>query len=154
MDVFVTAAGPLPRVRPRVAKRAAPGSDEPIGAAGPGPVRRPRRRPRDIPARRHLIDEIDAAFGDDPGPGGWSGGFANQAHWDPARPRAWRCWAQSGPTWSAHCGAEVAANDTLGLCQRHRQSLLAEDHDAGPDEAPERVPPRRVPPRRVEPSAS
>ncbi|MGH9104309.1 MAG: hypothetical protein ACRDZX_00450 [Acidimicrobiales bacterium] len=79
-----------------------------------------------------LVDQIDAGPGDDPGPGGWSGGFANQAHWDPARPREWRCWAQSGPTWSAHCGAEVAADDPLGLCQRHRRQLL-EDGDGGPD---------------------
>jgi hypothetical protein len=76
-----------------------------------------------------LVDQIEAALGDDPGPGGWSGGFANQAHWDPSRPREWRCWAQSGPTWSAHCGAEVAADDTLGLCQRHRRSLLEGESD-------------------------
>lgn len=73
---------------------------------------------------RRLVDEIMAGVGDDPGPGGWAGGFANQAHWDPSRTRDWRCWAQSGPTWSAHCGTEVEANDTLGLCQRHRRSLL------------------------------
>ena len=89
------------------------------------------------------MDEIEAGPGDDPGPGGWSGGFANQAHWDPSRPRDWRCWAQSGPTWSAHCGAEVEANDPLGLCQRHRRSLLEDDDDDDEDArsslAPERV---------------
>ncbi|HET9061282.1 MAG TPA: hypothetical protein VFN61_15285 [Acidimicrobiales bacterium] len=78
-------------------------------------------------AQRRLVDEIAAGVGDDPGPGGWSGGFANQAHWDPSRSRDWRCWAQSGPTWSAHCGTEVEAGDTLGLCQRHRRSLLEGD---------------------------
>jgi hypothetical protein len=84
-----------------------------------------------------LVDQIEAALGDDPGPGGWSGGFANQAHWDPSRPREWRCWAQSGPTWSAHCGAEVAASDLLGLCQRHRSSLLEGDADGAYDEVAE-----------------
>jgi hypothetical protein len=78
-------------------------------------------------AKQGLVEQIEAVPGDDPGFGGWSGGFANQAHWDPSRPREWKCWAQSGPTWSAHCGAEVAANDTLGLCQRHRRSLLEPD---------------------------
>jgi len=77
------------------------------------------------------VDQIAAVPGDDAGLGGWSGGFANQAHWDPSRPRDWRCWAQSGPTWSAHCGAEVQATDPLGLCQRHRQDLFEE----GPEEA-------------------
>jgi hypothetical protein len=74
--------------------------------------------------RGRLIAEIEAGWHDDPGPGGWAGGFANQAHWDPGRSRDWRCWAQSGPTWSAHCGAEVAACDSLGLCARHRWALL------------------------------
>lgn len=74
-----------------------------------------------------LVEQIQAGVGEDPGPGGWSGGFANQAHWDPTRQREWRCWAQSGPTWSAHCGAEVAAQDSLGLCQRHRRALLEGD---------------------------
>jgi len=78
------------------------------------------------------VDQIKAGPGDDPGLGGWGGGFANQAHWDPSRPRDWRCWAQSGPTWSAHCGAEVAASDSLGLCQYHRRSLFEE----GVDEVP------------------
>lgn len=78
---------------------------------------------------RGVVDQIEAGVFEDPGPGGWSGGFANQAHWDPTRPREWRCWAQSGPTWSAHCGAEVDATDPLGLCQRHRRALL----HAGPD---------------------
>ncbi len=78
---------------------------------------------------RGVVEQIDAQLCDDPGPGGWSSGFANQAHWDPGRPRAWRCWAQTGPTWSAHCGAEVAAHDTLGLCSRHRHALL----EGGPD---------------------
>ena len=71
-----------------------------------------------------VVDQIEAIPGTDPGLGGWSGGFANQAHWDPSRSRDWRCWAQSGPTWSAHCGAEVAAKDNLGLCHRHRRALL------------------------------
>jgi hypothetical protein len=71
-----------------------------------------------------IIDQIEASVHDDPGPGGWSSGFANQAHWDPERARAWRCWAQSGPTWSAHCGAEVPADDSLGLCERHRRQLF------------------------------
>jgi len=80
-----------------------------------------------------LIAQIEAGPGDDPGPGGWSGGFANQAHWDPARSRDWRCWAQTGPTWSAHCGAEVAVDDPLGLCHQHRRSLLEGDGGAGGD---------------------
>src|SRR5579875_1952723 len=83
--------------------------------------------PRGASARARLVDQIQAGVGEDPGPGGWSGGFANQAHWDPGRARDWRCWAQSGPTWSAHCGAEVAAHDSLGLCQRHRHALLEGD---------------------------
>lgn len=74
--------------------------------------------------RRGLLAQIEARLTEDPGPGGWSGGFANQAHWDPGRPRAWRCWAQTGTTWSAHCGAEVTASDPLGLCARHRRALL------------------------------
>ena len=78
-----------------------------------------------------VVDQIKAGPGDDPGLGGWGGGFANQAHWDPSRPRDWRCWAQSGPTWSAHCGAEVAASDSLGLCQYHRRSLFEEGPDEG-----------------------
>ena len=110
-----------------------PGTASPSGEHTPGKfpgaghTQPPRRRRRPI-ARPRLVDQIEAGPGDDPGSGGWSGGFANQAHWDPARPREWRCWAQSGPTWSAHCGAEVAANDTLGLCQRHRRSLLEADN--------------------------
>jgi hypothetical protein len=76
------------------------------------------------------MEQIEALLSEDPGPGGWSSGFANQAHWDPDRPRAWRCWAQTGPTWSAHCGAEVAAKDALGLCSRHRRALLEGDADA------------------------
>ena len=76
---------------------------------------------------RGLAEQIQAGPGEDPGPGGWSGGFANQAHWDPTRARDWRCWAQSGPTWSAHCGAEVKADDNLGLCPRHRRALLEGD---------------------------
>jgi hypothetical protein len=82
------------------------------------------RRPRPAWDCTGLVAQIEAGVGDDPGPGGWSGGFANQAHWDPSRSRVWRCWAQTGPTWSAHCGAEVAANDNLGLCERHRRSLV------------------------------
>jgi hypothetical protein len=81
----------------------------------------------------YLVEQIQASAGDDPGPGGWSGGFANQAHWDPTRPREWRCWAQSGPTWSAHCGAEVSASDSLGLCQRHRRALLEGEAPTGGD---------------------
>jgi hypothetical protein len=101
--------------------------------SAPAPARvislpREREKPRQF---RCLVDEIAAGPGDDPGLGGWGGGFANQAHWDPNRPRDWRCWAQSGPTWSAHCGAEVAASDPLGLCQRHRRSLFED----GPIEA-------------------
>jgi len=92
----------------------------------------------ETPNRGRLVDQIEAAPGEDPGLGGWSGGFANQAHWDPTRPREWRCWAQSGPTWSAHCGAEVAANDTLGLCKRHRKSLF-EEAPADGARAPEHV---------------
>jgi hypothetical protein len=93
----------------------------------PTAARRSRSRPGWDGTR--LVAQIEAGLRDDPGPGGWSGGFANQAHWDPARSRQWRCWAQTGPTWSAHCGAEVAADDTLGLCHRHRRSLL-EDNGA------------------------
>ena len=80
-----------------------------------------------------VVEQIEASPGEDPGVGGWSGGFANQAHWDPARPREWRCWAQSGPTWSAHCGAEVAADDALGLCGRHRRALLEAPAEADED---------------------
>ncbi|HTW08761.1 MAG TPA: hypothetical protein VME46_14695 [Acidimicrobiales bacterium] len=98
----------------------------PSAACGSG-LRAPRRPRRPVSAGHRLVDQIEAGPTDDPGPGGWSGGFANQAHWDPSRSRDWRCWAQSGPTWSAHCGAEVAADDTLGLCQRHRRSLLEGD---------------------------
>jgi hypothetical protein len=130
MNGFVTTAGPVapgtatraPRMAP---KARAQGHD--AVARGPmsvSPARQlRRRRPPVLPGTR-IVDQIGAALADDPGPGGWSGGFANQAHWDPDRPREWRCWAQSGPTWSAHCGAEVAASDQLGLCQRHRASLI------------------------------
>jgi len=101
------------------------------------PVRQIRRRPSPVLPGTRLVDQIDAALTDDPGPGGWSGGFANQAHWDPDRTREWRCWAQSGPTWSAHCGAEVAASDPLGLCQRHRASLIEIGDDIASAYAPE-----------------
>ena len=120
-------------------------------AFAPAPRCRPRSRPGG--AGGGLVAQIEAGPRDDPGPGGWSGGFANQAHWDPARSRDWRCWAQTGPTWSAHCGAEVAADDTLGLCHRHRRSLLegigpgdgdgdgdGGDDAGGPDAAGRRVP--------------
>ena len=97
----------------------------PVVAAGPGQAGAASRQAHRRRPRRRVREEIEAATGDDgPGEGGWSGGFANQAHWDPTRARDWRCWAQSGPTWSAHCGAEVDARDTLGLCPRHRRSLL------------------------------
>lgn len=56
--------------------------------------------------------------------GGFAPGFANQAHWTADKPRVWRCWAQSGPTWSAHCGVEVPADDRLGLCEHHREQVL------------------------------
>jgi len=75
-------------------------------------------------AAPRLLEQIRATPDEDPGLGGWSAGFANQAHWDPCRARDWRCWAQSGPTWSAHCGAEVSARDPLGLCERHRRAIL------------------------------
>ena len=88
---------------------------------------REREKPRQF---RRLVDEIAAAREMTRASEARGGGFANQAHWDPSRPRDWRCWAQSGPTWSAHCGAEVAASDPLGLCQRHRRSLF----DDGPIE--------------------
>ena len=99
-----------------------------LATSAPAPVatRRPRRPRRRADGPR-LVAQIEAGPGDDPGLGGWSGGFANQAHWDPARSRDWRCWAQTGPTWSAHCGAEVAADDLLGLCHNHRRSLLEGD---------------------------
>jgi hypothetical protein len=100
------------------------------------PIPRRRRRPRPAPVVERLVDQIEAGPGDVASQGGWSGGFANQAHWDPSRARDWRCWAQSGPTWSAHCGAEVAAEDTLGLCQRHRRSLLEGDAEAELSTAP------------------
>ena len=95
------------------------------------PARVPR--PRRGPCGTRLTAQIEAGPGDAPGPGGWSGGFANHAHWDPGRSRDWRCWAQTGPTWSAHCGAEVAADDSLGLCRQHRLSLLEGDGAAGSD---------------------
>ena len=101
-------------------------------AFAPAPARRPRRARR-VAGGTRLVAQIEAGPGDDPGPGGWSGGFANQAHWDPARSRDWRCWAQTGPTWSAHCGAEVAADDPLGLCHNHRRSLL--EGGPGPEAA-------------------
>jgi hypothetical protein len=99
-----------------------------LATSAPAPVaaRRPRRPRRRADGPR-LVAQIEAGPGDDPGPGGWSGGFANQAHWDPGRTRDWRCWAQTGPTWSAHCGTEVAADDLLGLCHNHRRSLLEGD---------------------------
>jgi len=105
------------------------------------PVKTGPRRPRSATAllvggaQLRLVAQIEAGMGEDPGPGGWSGGFANQAHWDPTRPREWRCWAQSGPTWSAHCGAEVAAIDSLGLCQRHRRALLEGEMSHSVEEA-------------------
>ena len=102
----------------------------PAVRTGLAPIPRRRRRPWPVPIVERLVDQIEAGPGDVPSEGGWSGGFANQAHWDPSRARDWRCWAQSGPTWSAHCGAEVAADDTLGLCQRHRRSLLEGDAEA------------------------
>jgi hypothetical protein len=111
-----------------------------VAARGPAPfapVRQLRRRRAPVAPGTRVVDQIDAALTDDPGPGGWSGGFANQAHWDPDRPREWRCWAQSGPTWSAHCGAEVAASDPLGLCQRHRASLIEAGGETAPSFAPE-----------------
>lgn len=107
-----------------------PAGEENAGLSGRAHVQQTRKRHRSL-TRQRLVDQIEAVPGDDPGSGGWSGGFANQARWDPARPREWRCWAQSGPTWSAHCGAEVAANDTLGLCQRHRRSLLEPEYEDG-----------------------
>jgi len=79
-----------------------------------------------------LVDQIDTGAEGGTALGGWSGGFANQAHWDPDRRRDWRCWAQTGPTWSAHCGAEVTADDPLGLCERHRRALLPEEAVGGP----------------------
>jgi hypothetical protein len=110
--------------------RALPGVAAGPGQAGAASWQPHRRRPRE-----RVREEIEAAAGDDgPGEGGWSGGFANQAHWDPTRARDWRCWAQSGPTWSAHCGAEVDARDTLGLCPRHRRSLLEGAEVDGPAE--------------------
>ncbi|HTV12115.1 MAG TPA: hypothetical protein VME20_09655 [Acidimicrobiales bacterium] len=107
-----------------------------LPSGAPRSPRRPRldRRPLDRAPGSRVVEQIEADAGADPGQGGWSGGFANQAHWDPSRSRDWRCWAQSGPTWSAHCGAEVAAEDNLGLCQRHRRSLL-EDGSSGRPEA-------------------
>ncbi|MGA3217633.1 MAG: hypothetical protein ABSE77_00945 [Acidimicrobiales bacterium] len=103
-------------------------------ALPPAPTRRPRRSAGRAGGAR-LVAQIKAGLGEDPGPGGWSGGFANQAHWDPARSRDWRCWAQTGPTWSAHCGAEVAADDPLGLCHYHRRCLLEGEAPAGGDGA-------------------
>ena len=70
------------------------------------------------------VDQIAAAPRDDPGLGGWGGGFANQAHWDPSQAPGLALLGQTGPTWSAHCGAEVAASDPLGLCYRHRRGCL------------------------------
>jgi hypothetical protein len=143
MNVFVTTAGPVVPATATRAPRLAPkarsqGHD--VAARGPAPfapVRQLRRRRGPVAPGTRVVDQIDAALTDDPGPGGWSGGFANQAHWDPDRPREWRCWAQSGPTWSAHCGAEVAASDPLGLCQRHRASLIEAGGETAPSFAPE-----------------
>ena len=138
MNVFVTTGGPTSpgtaTRAPRLAPKGRPQGHDvvttgPIPFAPLSPLR--RRRSPVLPGTR-LVDQIGAGLTDDPGPGGWSGGFANQAHWDPDRPREWRCWAQSGPTWSAHCGAEVAASDPLGLCQRHRASLIEADDDRVP----------------------
>ena len=137
MNIFVATAGSQGRPEGRAVSSAqgpkrspALTAEEPLTASATlAPVQRMRRRTARPPLGERLVDQIEAGPGQDPGPGGWSGGFANQAHWDPARPRDWRCWAQSGPTWSAHCGAEVAADDSLGLCQRHRRSLLEGDAD-------------------------
>jgi hypothetical protein len=109
----------------------------PVHSAKPG-ARRPSGAGERaaLAARRRLVAQLQAGVGEAPGPGGWSGGFANQAHWDPTRPREWRCWAQSGPTWSAHCGAEVAAHDSLGLCLRHRRALLEGDIAAAGEAGP------------------
>jgi hypothetical protein len=145
MKLFVTTTSlPVPRMRSRLSRA----TDDAPGALrlAPGPrpqdervtstrlhVARSTRRPSG-----RLVDQIGAGLSDDPGPGGWSGGVASQAHWDPGRPRAWRCWAQSGPTWAAHCGAEVVASDPLGLCHRHRSDLLerdAEDSFPSPSES-------------------
>jgi hypothetical protein len=145
MNAFVTTAGPVGPSAAARARRAVPGARPQAPDASNGsplaiaPVRQLRRRHEPAQPGPRLVDQIDARHTDDPGPGGWSGGFANQAHWDPVRPREWRCWAQSGPTWSAHCGAEVAASDPLGLCQRHRTSLLEGDGDGAADETPERA---------------
>ena len=108
----------------------------------PGQAGAVSRQPHRRRTRRRVREEIEASAGDDDGPGegGWSGGFANQAHWDPTRARDWRCWAQSGPTWSAHCGAEVDARDTLGLCPRHRRSLLEVVEPGGSAEPGAQVP--------------
>ncbi len=135
MNVFVTTAGqasPRKTTRaPRLAPKGRPQGHDAV-TRGPMPLRpgglplRRRRSPL-LPRATDGVDQIGAGLTDDPGPGGWSGGFANQAHWDPDRPREWRCWAQSGPTWSAHCGAEVPASDPLGLCQRHRTSFIEAD---------------------------
>jgi hypothetical protein len=132
MKLFVTAGSKSS------AKRTAPASARlsgaPEGAAGQSPAdagqspagagRWPLLEPSRLSASRCLVDQIGAGLSDDPGTGGWSSGTASQGHWDPGMPRAWRCWAQTGPTWSAHCGAEVVASDPLGLCYRHRLGLL------------------------------
>ena len=57
--------------------------------------------------------------------GNWSPGYSNLGTWraDPA-PAQWKCWAQNGPTWSAHCGEPVSGTDTLGLCAKHREILF------------------------------
>lgn len=69
-----------------------------------------------------LFGDLDAEQTDQQG--GWANGFANMAHWTPDKPRTWRCWAQTGPTWSAHCGVEVDAADRLGLCERHYNQIV------------------------------
>jgi hypothetical protein len=148
MNLFVPPAGPHPGVPSTPASSTAkPRPVVPVVDGLPrlgilAPVRPRSRRLQSASTKGHLLRQIKADPGEDPGPGGWSGGFANQAHWDPARSRDWRCWAQSGPTWSAHCGTEVDADDPLGLCQRHRRSLLDgmdADDDVGPSPSPERA---------------
>lgn len=73
-------------------------------------------------AMNALFADLDAEHTDQLG--GFAPGYAPQAHWSPEIPHTWRCWAQVGPTWSNHCGAEVPADDPLGLCERHREQVV------------------------------
>jgi hypothetical protein len=71
-----------------------------------------------------LLHEIEVTSDGKSLTGGWVGGLAIASRWNPDRPTNWHCWAQTGPIWGDHCGAEVKTEDELGLCDRHRHALV------------------------------